>query len=53
MAVGTLTVKISIAWWFKAVYLPLVLGGAAITGLEPNMEKVSWWIARAVKVEAA
>jgi len=49
MAQTSITLRITMAWWWK----PYVYGMAtmaAITGREPNWERVNVWVKRAMKV---
>jgi hypothetical protein len=46
----TLTLKVSIAWWLP-VYLQTLKTLCQITGMEPNMERVGYWVSRALKTE--
>ncbi len=36
---------IKLRWWLR-LYLAAVLGIAELTGMEPDMDKVEWWIKR-------
>lgn len=36
---------IKLRWWLR-LYLAAVLGMAKLTGMEPDMAKVEWWIKR-------
>lgn len=42
-------VEIRMRWWLHA-YLGCVTGIAVLTGLEPNWERVEYWIRRGMKV---
>lgn len=46
-----LTFKVRIAWWLKP-YFYVLATISAITGMEPNYERVNYWIKRAVTVKA-
>jgi hypothetical protein len=50
VAVVTVTVKISVAWWFTALYLPGVILTAQVFGLSPDPDQVARWARRAMKV---
>lgn len=47
-----MTVSVRIAWWFTWIYVPLLAFGISL-GLEPNPEKLSRAVRRAVKAKAA
>jgi hypothetical protein len=48
----TFTLNVSIAWWLTP-YFYLLATMCAITGREPNYDRVNYWIGKAVKVKAA
>jgi hypothetical protein len=50
MATMTLKLRVKVAWWIKP-YLYGVITMCAITGCEPNQERVQYWISRAVSVK--
>lgn len=52
MASLTLKCKVTVAWWLKP-YFYCLASIAALTGLEPNYERVNYWINKAVKVRLA
>lgn len=43
-------VSIKLAWWLR-VYLRAVGFTCDLTGLEPNMDRVGWWVARGITVK--
>lgn len=47
----TLTMKVSIAWWWLKPYFYILATVCALTWLEPNYERVNYWINKAVKVK--
>lgn len=49
MANATLTLKVSVAWWIKP-YLYCVALMCFITRQEPNMDKVGYWVGKAIKI---
>jgi len=50
MANGNLIVKVKMAWWFKP-YLYGIATMAAITGAEPDWDRVNYWVKRAMKLK--
>lgn len=50
MAASTLTLKVSVAWWLKP-YCYMLATISALTGMEPDWERVNYWIGRAVRVK--
>ncbi|MEO8641860.1 hypothetical protein [Pseudomonas sp.] len=50
MKVANIKVSVKMTWWLRA-YLRGVGFACDLTGLEPNMDRVGWWIARGIKVE--
>lgn len=46
----TLTLSISLAWWLKP-YLRTLAALCHVSGMEPNMERVNYWINKAVSVK--
>jgi hypothetical protein len=47
----TMTLKISLAWWLKP-YIYILAAIGALTGQEPNWDRVNYWIGKAVKVKS-
>lgn len=47
---ASIALKVSIAWWIKP-YFYILATMCAITGCEPNYERVKYWINRAIKVK--
>lgn len=45
----TITLDLHTSWWLS-YYLRGVVLAAYLTGREPDMERVSWWIERGVRV---
>lgn len=45
MAKVTARVAVRWRWWFPA-YMACLRVGVAVTGLEPNWDRVEWWIRR-------
>lgn len=41
--------QVHVSWWLQH-YLSAVSLCAALTGLEPDMNRVRWWIARGVSL---
>lgn len=50
MAKSTLTLKLTIAWWFRP-YVYGVMWFAMLTGLRPDEEKLKRAIAKSVRFE--
>jgi len=50
MKTCSITVSIKLAWWLRA-YLRGVGFISELTGLEPDPEKVSWWVERGVTIK--
>lgn len=48
MATARLYVKIKVAWWFR-VYAYGVVFLAEVFGLQPDPEKVNFWVKKAIK----
>jgi hypothetical protein len=48
--VGPLIVKVKVVWWLP-VYLQTLKTLCEITGMEPNMERVGYWVSKALKTE--
>lgn len=46
----SITVSIKLAWWLR-LYLRAVGFACDLTGLEPNMDRVGWWVARGITVK--
>lgn len=51
MAGVTLTVATRWRWWFR-FYLVALRLGVGVTGIEPNWERVEWWIRRGLVAHA-
>jgi hypothetical protein len=47
MATMTFKVRVKVAWWL-APYFHCLAAMCAITGREPNYERVQYWINRAI-----
>lgn len=47
----TTTMKISVAWWLQP-YCYTLAAICAITGREPNYDRVNYWIIKALSVKA-
>lgn len=47
MAASHLTIKVSVKWWMR-VYINTLIALCQLTGAEPNMEHVSYWLRRGV-----
>ncbi|SDE70175.1 hypothetical protein [Pseudomonas extremaustralis] len=45
----TITCKITMRWWLR-VYLDCVVFTANITGLNPDWDKVRYWVGRGMKI---
>ena len=45
-----LTLKVRIAWWLKPYFYALATI-SALTGLEPNYDRVNYWINKAMRLE--
>jgi hypothetical protein len=43
------TFRVGLAWWLKP-YFYVLATLCAITGIEPNYERVNYWIDRAIKI---
>jgi hypothetical protein len=50
MKVSRITVSIRLAWWLRA-YLHGVRLISELTGLEPDYDKVSYWVSRGTKLK--
>lgn len=48
---ATCALKIHVAWWLKP-YFYVLATIHAVTGCEPNYERVQYWIRKAVTVKA-
>jgi hypothetical protein len=48
----TITLRIHVAWWFK-YYLQGVILMCQLTGCEPNMKRISYWIDKAISIKVA
>jgi hypothetical protein len=48
--ISQLTLKVSIAWLLP-VYLHTLKTLCEITGMEPNMGRVGYWVSKALKTE--
>jgi hypothetical protein len=46
---ATMKITFRLAWWFK-YYLQGVTFMCAITGCEPDIDKVSYWAGKALRV---
>lgn len=46
----TVTLRLRRAWWLTP-YFWMVAAMCAITGCEPNMERVTYWVNKALSVE--
>lgn len=44
-----ITVRISVAWWFRWLYLPMLQFGLML-GLEPREDRVAFWSHKAIRV---
>ena len=51
MAQATITVTVRVRWWLR-LYLYGVTWCCWITGCEPNLDRVGYWIMRGVRIEA-
>lgn len=49
---ATVTASIRLRWWLRW-YLAVVVWTARVTGLEPNWDRVEWWIHRGLVVRGA
>ncbi|MCC8492147.1 hypothetical protein [Xanthomonas citri] len=47
----SLQLRIRVRWWLRH-YLAAVALGCWLTGRQPNMERVGWWIRRGLVLEA-
>ena len=45
------TLKPKISWWLNYLYLPLVRFLSMVTGLEPDKEKLEFWIRKGIKIK--
>lgn len=50
MAIGNLVVDIKIAWWFTYLYLPLMDLFCVTFGTEPDVDKVTNVLSKAIKI---
>ena len=48
----TITASIGLRWWVRW-YLRAVVWFAGQTGMQPNWQRVEWWIRRGLVVRAA
>ncbi|QXF03600.1 MULTISPECIES: hypothetical protein [Xanthomonas] len=46
----TLHVRIRVRWWLR-YYLYAVCLACMLTGMEPNQERVGWWVRRGVRIK--
>lgn len=46
----SLHVRIRVRWWLR-YYLSAVCLACILTGMEPNQERVGWWVRRGVRTE--
>lgn len=44
-------VRVRCRWWLRH-YLAAVVLGCRITGMEPNPQRLDWWVRRGVVIES-
>jgi len=49
MSTTAITCKLTMRWWLR-VYLECVVLTSLLTGLEPDWDKVGYWIGRGMKI---
>lgn len=47
MAVGNLTIRVSTKWWMR-IYINTLIVLCQLTGAQPNMDRVDYWLRRGV-----
>ena len=50
MANNKLKFKVRVAWWFRFIYVPIVVASSAIADRRIDKDKLAWWYKRAVVV---
>lgn len=50
MAEGTVTITIRLTWWLR-IYLMTIALLCEITGMEPNMDRVGFWIKKGIRLD--
>jgi len=45
----TVTMQVRVRWWVKH-YLAAVALGCYLTGRQPNVDRVSWWLDRGIRL---
>lgn len=48
--IGSIQYRIRLAWWLR-VYLQSVVLASLLTGREPDIDKVGYWIKKGLKLE--
>lgn len=50
MAASTVTISIRVAWWAKH-YITALRLMALMFGMEPNWDRVNYWLNKAIKMQ--
>jgi hypothetical protein len=51
MSTTTITLRVTYAWWLRP-YLNTVIALCGLFNAEPNMDRVSHWIGKGIKLKA-
>ena len=49
MAIENISVKVSVAWWFRWLYVPAVYAAVYLFKIRPSEKSIEVWVRRAVR----
>jgi hypothetical protein len=51
MAVRAVTITLRLTWWLR-IYMSTLALLCYLTGMEPDMERVGYWIKKGIRIDA-